>query len=178
MSKSSPPNDPSPDETLHFGPGEAPVLRPPDERGQTLRLTLPMADGEVRTLRFGALSLGLGMFGVTLAANPWIFALALLFVPTGTALLFPCTTSLVTRYAKQDQVGQTVGVQQAFGGTSRLLAPIWAGIVFEQVGVREPFWIGGTLVLLTALVALRLAPGEAPTPVESPDPTPDPTASA
>lgn len=118
--------------------------------------------GEVRVLRLGALSLGLGMFGVTFATGPWAFAVALLFVPTGTALLFPCTTSLVTRYAKADEVGQTVGVQQAFGGMSRLLAPIWAGIVFEQVGVREPFWIGGSLVLLTALVALRLSPGEAP----------------
>ena len=123
--------------------------------------------GEVRTLRLGALSLGLGMFGVTVAASPWFFALALLLVPTGTALLFPCTTSLVTRYARQDHVGQTVGVQQAFGGMSRLLAPIWAGIVFEQVGVREPFWIGGSLVLLTALVALRLSPGEAP-PADTP----------
>lgn len=120
--------------------------------------------GEVRVLRLGALSLGLGMFGVTFAAGPWVFALALLLVPTGTALLFPCTTSLVTRYAKHDEVGQTVGVQQAFGGMSRLLAPIWAGIVFEEVGVREPFWIGGSLVLLTALVALRLSPGEAPPP--------------
>ena len=118
--------------------------------------------GEVRVLRLGALSLGLGMFGVTLASNAWFFALALVLVPTGTALLFPCTTSLVTRYAKSDEVGQTVGVQQAFGGMSRLLAPIWAGIVFEQVGVREPFWIGGSVVLLTALVALRLSPGEAP----------------
>ncbi|MDA8021090.1 MAG: MFS transporter [Thermoanaerobaculia bacterium] len=117
--------------------------------------------GEVRVLRLGALSLGLGMIGVTLAAGPWLFAFALLLVPTGTALLFPCTTSLVTRYARKDQVGQTVGVQQAFGGMSRLLAPIWAGLVFESVGVREPFWIGGALVLLTALVALRLAPGEA-----------------
>lgn len=135
--------------------------------------------GEVRTLRLGALSLGLGMFGVTFAGNPWIFALALLFVPTGTALLFPCTTSLVTRYARQDHVGQTVGVQQAFGGMSRLLAPIWAGIVFEQVGVREPFWIGGSLVLLTALVALRLSPGEAPPPGKSPDEAaPGPTAEA
>lgn len=120
--------------------------------------------GEVRVLRLGALSLGLGMFGVTFAVSPWAFALALVFVPTGTALLFPCTTSLVTRYAKDDEVGQTVGVQQAFGGMSRLLAPIWAGIVFEQVGVRQPFWIGGSLVLLTALVALRLSPGEAPPP--------------
>ena len=118
--------------------------------------------GEVRVLRLGALSLGLGMVGVTFASSAWSFALVMLLVPTGTALLFPCTTSLVTRHADPDAVGQTVGVQQAFGGMSRLLAPIWAGAVFQGVGIREPFWIGGALVLLTALFSLRLRPGQAP----------------
>ncbi|MEM8932642.1 MAG: MFS transporter [Acidobacteriota bacterium] len=120
------------------------------------------AFGEVRTLRLGALCLGLGMLGLTVPTTVPAFVVVMLMVPTGTALLFPSTTSLVTRYADPDHVGQTVGVQQAFGGVSRLLAPIWAGAVFEVVGIREPFWIGGTLVLLTFLFALRLRPGEAP----------------
>lgn len=118
--------------------------------------------GEVITLRLGAVCLGVGMIGMTLATSPVRFALWMLFIPAGTALLFPCTTSLITRYADPDAVGQTVGVQQAFGGSSRLLAPMWAGAVFEHVGQREPFWIGGALVLLTALLSLRLKPGESP----------------
>ncbi|MEM1204367.1 MAG: MFS transporter [Acidobacteriota bacterium] len=118
--------------------------------------------GEVRVLRLGAVSLGLGMIGMTFAGNIWQFAAMLLLVPTGTALLFPCTTSLVTRYSRPDEVGQTVGVQQAFGGMSRLLAPVWSGAVFQALGEREPFWIGGALVFVTAMFALRLRPGEAP----------------
>ncbi|MCG8462470.1 MAG: MFS transporter, partial [Holophagales bacterium] len=118
--------------------------------------------GEVRVLRLGAVTLGAGMLGMSIASSLWEVAVAMFLIPTGTALLFPCTTSLVTRYAEPDSVGQTVGVQQAFGSTSRLLAPIWAGAVFQAVGSRTPFWIGGVLVLLVALFSLRLRPGEAP----------------
>ena len=117
--------------------------------------------GEVRVLRMGALLLGLGMFAVAMATSPTTFLLAVILVPTGTALLFPSTTSLVSRYADPREVGQTLGVQQAFGGMSRLLGPVWAGAVFQQLGQAVPFWLGGGLVLATALFALRLHPGEA-----------------
>lgn len=122
------------------------------------------AYGEVRVLRLGAVSLGIGMIGLTLAPNLPLFVVLMALVPTGTALLFPCTTSLITRYAPPDAVGQTVGVQQSFGGLSRLLAPIWAGASFQAIGPRWPFWIAGVLVLATAAFALRLKPGEAPLP--------------
>ena len=118
--------------------------------------------GEVRTLRLGAATLGFGLAGIPFATTPITFAIIMLLVPTGTAMLFPCTTSLVTRYADPDEVGQTVGVQQAFGGVSRLSAPIWAGAVYQVVGEQVPFWIGGALVLATAVLSLKLRPGEAP----------------
>ena len=118
--------------------------------------------GEVRVLRMGAATLGIGLASIPFATTPLTFACFMLLVPTGTALLFPCTTSLVTRYADPDEVGQTVGVQQAFGGVSRLLAPIWAGAVYQGIGEQVPFWIGGALVLATAALSFRLRPGEAP----------------
>lgn len=120
--------------------------------------------GEVRTLRLGALLLGIGMCTAPLAATPVTFLMAILLIPSGTALLFPSTTSLVSRYADPRQMGQTLGVQQAFGGMSRLLGPIWGGAVFQHVGQGMPFWLAGSLVLATALFSLRLHPGEAPRP--------------
>lgn len=118
--------------------------------------------GEVRTLRLGACCLGFGLLGIPFAGSPLTFALIMLWVPTGTALLFPSTTSLVTRYANPDEVGETVGVQQAFGGVSRLSAPIWAGAVYQTFGIDKPFFIGALLVLATAALSTRLRPGEAP----------------
>ncbi len=124
--------------------------------------TLVRRFGEVRVLRAGALLLGLGMCLVPAATTPAKFLMAVVLVPSGTALLFPSTTSLVSRYADPREVGQTLGVQQAFGGVSRLLGPVWGGAVFQQIGIGMPFWMGGALVLATALFALRLHPGEAP----------------
>ncbi len=42
----------------------------------------------------------------------------------------------------------------------RLLGPVWAGAVFQQIGEPVPFWLAGALVLLTALFSLRLRPRE------------------
>lgn len=122
--------------------------------------------GEVRTLRLGAIFLVLGLATAPLAGNPWVFLALILFVPTGTALLFPCTTSLVSRYADQEIVGQTHGVQHAFGGTSRLLGPIWAGAAYDLFGASFPFWIAGGMMGLVFLGSFRFRPGEAPEKVE------------
>ncbi|RMH18110.1 MAG: MFS transporter [Acidobacteria bacterium] len=118
--------------------------------------------GEVRVLRAGGLLLAAGMVLAPFAATPAAFLLAIVLVPAGTALLFPSTTSLVSRLAPSGELGQTLGVQQAFGGTSRLLGPIWAGAVFQHAGPQATFWLAGGVVLAAVLAALRLHPGEAP----------------
>jgi len=118
--------------------------------------------GEVRVLRAGALILGVGMISAPFAANPMQFLFAIVMIPAGTALLFPSTTSLISRYADPEMVGQTMGVQQAFGGMSRLLGPVWAGAAFQHLGEAVPFWLAGALVLLTGVFSLRLHPGKAP----------------
>ncbi len=116
--------------------------------------------GEVRVLRLGALALAVGMSVAPFAASPAQFLLAIVLIPAGTAMLFPSTTSLISRFADPDHVGQTLGVQQAFGGLSRLLGPVWAGAAFQQLGEPVPYWLAGGLVFLTALFSLRLHPGE------------------
>lgn len=117
--------------------------------------------GEVRMLRLGAFLVAIGMLTAPFANSPWQFLAYITFIPAGTALLFPCTTSLISRYADPNVVGQTLGVQQTFGGISRLLGPVLAGWIFQHWGEPFPFWLSGTLVLLTAVFALRLQPGEA-----------------
>lgn len=120
--------------------------------------------GEVRVLRCGALVLAVGMGSAPFAASAEQFLIAILLVPTGTALLFPSTTSLISRFADPETVGQTMGVQQAFGGVSRLLGPVWAGAAYQSLGDAVPFWLASALVFSTALFAFRLRPGEAPRP--------------
>lgn len=112
--------------------------------------------GEARVLRLGLIILGTGFMLSPFASSLLQFLPLVFMIPIGTALLFPSVTSLTSRQAEADEVGQTLGVQQAFGGVSRLLAPIWGGAVYQAVALGAPFWIGGVLVWLAALYSLRL----------------------
>jgi MFS family permease len=106
--------------------------------------------GEVGAVSLGAASLAMGLLLVPLA-------LAVLFIPVGTALLFPATTALTSRRAPKHRTGQALGVQQSFGGVSRLVGPLGAGALF-QTGVAVPFLASAGLMALVALWSRGLRP--------------------
>ncbi|HEX2253588.1 MAG TPA: MFS transporter [Thermoanaerobaculia bacterium] len=125
--------------------------------------------GDVRTLRIGALALGLGLALAPVPSTLWGLAVVIALVPIGTALLFPATTSLVSRYSLRGETGQNLGVQQAFGGVARMLGPVWATAVFGHIGRAAPFWIAAALmggVLAIALSVSRPRPSSPPAPLE------------
>ena len=131
--------------------------------------------GDVGVLRLGALSLIAGLAILPLLDRLPAVAIAVLSVPIGTALLFPSTTSLISRLVTRREAGQTLGVQQAFGGVSRMLGPLWAGAAYE-LGPRYPFWLAATLMLGVSFLTrqIRQEPAKPPQPAPvSPD-TPAP----
>ncbi|MEE8278938.1 MAG: MFS transporter [Thermoanaerobaculia bacterium] len=127
--------------------------------------------GEVRTLRLGALSMALGLAVVPLARNFWELGLAVLLIPVGTALLFPATTSMVSHRAVGNQTGLMLGVQQFFGGFSRMLGPLWAGAAFQHLDIGAPFWLAAALMVGVRFFAQTVAedgrPQEAPPDLEA-----------
>jgi multidrug resistance protein len=134
--------------------------------------------GEVGVMRLGTICLALGMLAIPVPAAidpghvlhlPWglptvplrlaALAVIVLFVPVGTALLFPSTTALVSRRSSRDDVGQVMGVQQAFGGVSRLVAPMWSTALFG-LDVRYPFWLAAGLMLGGGFLTSRVGGAE------------------
>ena len=113
--------------------------------------------GELGVMRLGMLALALGLATIPLPAGIPGFAAVVLLIPIGTALLFPATSSLVSRYAERSEVGQALGIQQSFGAVSRMVGPVWAGLAFQHLGVSTPFWIGSVLMLLALLFLQRTA---------------------
>jgi MFS family permease len=114
--------------------------------------------GERRVVRAGLAALALGFALQPLVPHVALFLPALVLIPVGTALLFPATTSLVSRHSARHELGAVMGVQQAFGGVARLVGPIWAGAAFQLLGPGAPLWISAALAGATLLFALRLAP--------------------
>jgi multidrug resistance protein len=126
--------------------------------------------GEVGVTRLGAVALVLGLVTLPLAPNLPILALTALFVPVGTALLFPATTALVSALAPRSETGQIMGVQQFFGGVARMLGPLWAGFVFQNIGVRYPFWLAAVLMMGVSVLTRRLDDGKKPAAAPMPSP--------
>jgi MFS family permease len=118
--------------------------------------TLVSRFGEVRLMKAGALLLAIGLTAFPLPKHLSAFIPVMLLVPIGTALLFPATSALLTQRCERRELGQILGVQQAFGGIARIFGPIWAGAAFEKLGPGVPFEVAGVVVFGVALLAARV----------------------
>jgi len=110
--------------------------------------------GEVGVTRLGALSLVVGLACIPLATHLAGLALAVVFVPIGTALLFPATTALVSQRSRRGETGQVLGVQQSFGSVARMVGPLWSGVLFQR-NDAWPFWLASLLMLGVSLLTWR-----------------------
>jgi multidrug resistance protein len=124
--------------------------------------------GELWTMRLGALALAVGLWLYPVPDNLWAFALVIPLVPIGTALLFPSTTSLMSRESDPRELGTTMGVAQTFAGLARVAAPLLATAAFQRLGHGAPFVLAGGCVALVGVLAfqLRVAPRVSPHPTE------------
>lgn len=109
----------------------------------------PLVDrfGEPRIARAGLVALGAGL-GLVGAGDGFVaIALGFTLMPVGTACLFPAITSLLSTAVRRSQRGLYLGVQQTFGGVTRVLFPVVAGAAMDSVGVGTPMILAGALVI-------------------------------
>jgi multidrug resistance protein len=118
----------------------------------------PIVDriGETWAMRIGTMLLVLGLAVYPLPRSLWTLAIVIPLVPIGTALLFPATTSLMSRASDPRELGTTMGVAQTFAGLARVLAPILATIAFQRLGHGWPFYLAAGYVALVGLMAFQV----------------------
>jgi MFS family permease len=113
--------------------------------------------GEARLSRLGLVLLAAGLGCTGLASHGAVLLLGFTLMPLGTAFLFPCVTGLLSQVVPSNERGLYMGVQHTFGGLSRVVFPIAAGLLMDRFGVGVPFWIAGVLVLATLPFAWAVA---------------------
>jgi multidrug resistance protein len=112
--------------------------------------------GEPRLSRWGLILLAGGLVGLSFAPNLPLLALAVGMLPLGTAFTFPCVTAMLSRVVSSAERGLYMGVQQTFGGVTRVAFPVILGIAFDAFGKQSPFWISASVVLATLLMGRDL----------------------
>ncbi len=118
--------------------------------------------GEIRTMQIGTMSLlaGLALMPLPVVILPslpamLLFIVFLAFVPVGTALLFPASTSLVSQRTNQRELGLTMGAQQTFRGIVSIVGPIGGAFLFDRIGHGVPFLAAAAVVGVASVLAFR-----------------------
>ena len=73
------------------------------------------------------------------------------------AFIFPALTTLTTERVAPHEIGELMGVTTAVSSLMNIIGPIWGGLMYDQVMVGSPFWMGAILLVLAALVLTRTA---------------------
>jgi MFS family permease len=112
--------------------------------------------GEVRLTRLGLVLLSIGLALIAAVHSYLTLIIALTLMPLGTAFVFPCVTAMLSRVVPKRHRGLYMGVQHTFGGVSRVVFPLAAGIAMDHLGLGFPFIVAGVLVLFTLLLTTSM----------------------
>lgn len=112
--------------------------------------------GEANLSRLGLALLATGVLGMPLSRNLGMLAVAVALIPLGTAFTFPCVTALLSRVISQRERGLYMGMQQTYGGISRIIAPLFFGWAFDRLGVSSPYFFSAAFIVATIFLGFGL----------------------
>lgn len=112
--------------------------------------------GERRIVQAGTAILALALLSIPLVPDAMTMFVIVPFWALATGLTFPSLASLVSQETDAESQGAILGGQQVVGGVGRVLGPLWAGALFEVVGIETPFLLGAGLVGIAAILATRI----------------------
>ena len=131
-------------------------------------VALPYAQG-IGAALLGALPHGLVE---TLAATPSVAGLLAASLPLacGSGLFNPAVTSLISRRARAEDQGGTLGIGQAAAAAGRIVGPISATNAYDHLWTGAPYLGGAVLMLLAAVIGSTVRQPEASAPAAAPVP--------
>ena len=112
--------------------------------------------GEANLSRLGLVLLAAGVLGMPLSRNLGMLAVAVALIPLGTAFTFPCVTALLSRVISPRERGLYMGMQQTYGGVTRIIAPLFFGWAFDHIGVSSPYFFSSAFILATIFLGFGL----------------------
>lgn len=117
--------------------------------------------GSAPVLKFSLLGLSLAMvvFGFQKSLNPgmsvmvWVLVVS---VPIGffNGLTNPSLLTLISNATEADSQGGMMGVAASSASLGRIVGPIVGGLVYDAIGPRWPFIVGGVLIVVGWLALL------------------------
>jgi MFS transporter, DHA1 family, tetracycline resistance protein len=111
--------------------------------------------GEARLAVTGMGMMTLAFLLIAIVPQAWMLYPALGLLAAGSGVVTPSVTSLISRRVSPQEQGATLGGVQALNSLMMVLGPIFAGFIFDAVGVAAPYLTGGALIGLSLLLLAR-----------------------
>ncbi|MDD2373048.1 MAG: MFS transporter [Syntrophomonadaceae bacterium] len=105
--------------------------------------------GDMNLMKGGLLISAAGLVLILFASDMLSLLLTSAVYNIGTSLIGPSSSSLVTRYSKQNQ-GTSLGVMQSFGSLGRIAGPVAGGILYE-FNILIPYLTGALILVIVYL---------------------------
>lgn len=96
----------------------------------------------------------IGWFGLI-----WILIASIPAV-IGAGILSPSINSSITKQVSPSQIGGTLGISAAFVSAANAITPVLGGALFQWLGSTAPFLLGGIILLVLLVFALKYIPAK------------------
>src|SRR5690606_10137337 len=87
------------------------------------------------------------------------FRWAMLVVPLyafGAGTMFPALATLTSFASDADSQGSVLGGSQLIGGLGRVVGPLWAGFLFQEIATDTPFHVAAGCTAVAILLSARI----------------------
>jgi MFS family permease len=75
---------------------------------------------------------------------------------TGSGLVNPATSGLISLYASPSEQGRVLGIYRSLGSLSRAITPLLAGVIFWAAGSRTVFVVAAVMAVGALAFSARL----------------------
>lgn len=120
-------------------------------QGYLIRKVLPLW-GERKTLIIGLITFFISLFWIGSSNDITNLAISFTLLALGNGLLHPSISGSISLSAKPNEQGAVMGVSQSLASMGRILGPVAGGFIYKEWGMSFPFWAGGGLGALAALL--------------------------
>lgn len=115
--------------------------------------------GDIPVSRIGILLTAIGMALVGLVPfsdSAWLLYVAIVIYTIGDGLFEPAMTGLIANATEAHMQGRVQGANQSIQSVSRFVAPLMAGLLYEQFA-SLPYFVSAILMVVSFLILLMFA---------------------
>ena len=95
----------------------------------------------------------LGFLWIAVAPVGWMMYPASGLIALGSSFTNPTLTAFISQRVSNREQGSILGTTQAVLSLTRVVGPLWAGLVFDHFGTGSPYSTGAVFILVAALCA-------------------------